>query len=512
MKKFRKLIPFLILALLVLSLSGCNGSSSSSITTNDDTTTDSDTTTSGGSATVTTETRGEATVTKIVLSTSSSSSANVAANSVKHYNCVWNITPETGEYWTYDGNTYDDEEELQADMGLDSSGVYIAHDIRYVPNTLEFSSNAVNKELNGQDTCYVAYYSESLADGSNYILAALPTEYNGQQNVALSTVKAGMTHSASDAYNNPVLHITKPGFYELSGTWNGQIWVDIPDKSVTSDKDTEDDSDAWVTLILDGLTVNCTVAPALVFKNVYEHGDSDSSSVAAKWKSDPFSITSDFSENVGAGILLAAGSTNSLTGTNVARMNKLKINEDDYTSSNVGQYVKAQKKLYKLDAALHSRMSLLIDNYGTTDGTLNITSTNYEGLGSELHMLIESGKVTVSAADDGINVNEDDVSVFTQTGGTLTITSTYGDGIDSNGYVALKNCTLNITAGQSKQNSAGEAGIDAEKDVKIESTANYTWTASSSSNGGGNPREGGNGGPGNAPTPPNNGNFPGQQQ
>ncbi len=503
-RKFQKLIPFLILALLVLSLSGCNGSSSSyninSDTTTDDTTTEDDTTTSGGSATITTETDSDGRViTKIVLSTSSTSSVNVAANSIKNYDCVWNIASDKGEYWTYNGNTYNDEQELQDAMGIDDSGVYIAHDVRYVPNTLNFSGTA-SKATDDNEQCKVAYYSESLAGSSNYILAAIPTDR--------SEYLSNMVHSASDAYNNPVLHITKPGHYALSGTWNGQIWVDIPDESVTSGVDTEDDSNAQVVLILDNLTVKCNVAPALVFKNVYQcASDIDTSSeVSALMANDKYSIGAKLSDGTkdyaGAIILLSAGSTNSLTGTNVARMNKLKINEDDgYTTSNVGQYVKAQKKLYKLDAALHSRQSLIIGNDSTTDGTLNITSTNYEGFGSELHMLIDSGKVNITAADDGINVNEDDVSVFTQTGGTLTITSTYGDGIDSNGYVSLKNCTLNITAGQSKQNSAGEAGIDAEKDVTIDSTVNYTWTASSNSGGGT--------APGNGDNPPA---LPGQQQ
>lgn len=123
-RKFQKLIPFLILALLVLSLSGCNGSSSSynvnSDTTTDDTTTEDDTTTSGGSATVTTETdsSGRA-ITKIVLSTSSTSSVNVAASSIKNYECIWNITSDKGEYWTYNGNTYDDEQDVQDAMGID---------------------------------------------------------------------------------------------------------------------------------------------------------------------------------------------------------------------------------------------------------------------------------------------------------------------------------------------------------------------------------------------------------
>ena len=104
---------------------------------------------------------------------------SVADNSIPIYECVWNVTPESGEYWTYNGDTYDDEQDVQEAMGIDEDeyGVYIAHDIRYIPNTLEFSSETSDmkdKEKTSQgngDKCYVAYYS---GDYSNYILAALP--------------------------------------------------------------------------------------------------------------------------------------------------------------------------------------------------------------------------------------------------------------------------------------------------------------------------------------------------
>ena len=526
MKKFSNLIYFLILAVLVFSLSGCmshtprqygnsnsnNDSSGGGGSSGGDSSTTTD-------LTITTGTRGDwpEQVTTITLSpvSTSSSSVNLADDGIEVYDCVWNVTPEAGEYWTYNGISYDDEQDVQDAMGIEENdtGVYIAYDVRYVPDTLEFSSKTVAKESGGQDQCYVSYYSESLAGSSNYILAALPADNSSN----LTTLKASMTHSASEARKNPVLHITKKGIYALSGTWNGQIWVDIPDETTTSGTDTEDDEDAQVLLILDGLTVNCTVAPALVFKNVYQcASDMDSSSeVSALMANDAFSVgkklADDDEYNAGAVVLLASGKTNTFTGTNVARLNKLKLNDDDYSESDIGNYVKAQKKLYKLDAAFHSRQSIVIgDESSSGSGTLTINS-DYEGLGSELHLLIEGGKVNITATDDGINVNEDDVSVFTQTDGTLTITSTNGDGIDSNGYVSLKSCALIITAGSQAVNSAGEAGIDAERTVTgVDSSGNassgsgvtYTWTASSSSGGnapgGQNPPDGGNGG-----TPPN---------
>ena len=541
MKKFPKIFYLLMLAVLVLSLSGCGSSrsnvsdSSTSVTPapeeqeeeiedeDVDEETEEITTTTEASAKITTETRtgfDNKSVTVIELSMGSGSDSDTkrvkAADetlSVKNY--VWNISADSGEYWTDpDGEIITDEDEVINALASDE-GIYIARDIRYVPDTLEFSSTTVTKERNGNDQCYVSYYNQTADNDKKYILAALPNEYNGQQNVALETVQKAMTHSALDALKNPVLHITKAGIYALSGTWHGQIWVDIPNKTTNSDLKTADDPDAQVILILEGLEVSCDVAPALVFKNVFQcSGDIKTyDEVSALITGDNYSIgeklaySDNYSDNyyAGAVVLLANGTENTLVGTNVARLNELEFNDDDedgYSKSEIGSYVKAQSKMYKFDAALHSRRSIVIGNEETSgsteDGTLTVSS-DYEGIGSELHMLIDSGIVNISANDDGINVNEDNVSVFTMTGGTLNITSNYGDGIDSNGWVALKDCTLNITAGSHAKNANGEAGIDAEKEVygiTVDSSGdnptstegvNYTYTSNQSSTPGNNP-------------------------
>lgn len=75
-------------------------------------------------------------------------------------------------------------------------------------------------------------------------------------------------HDAEEAQANTVVTIRSAGTYRLSGTLSqGQIAIDLGD-------DAEDDPDAVVTLILDGVDVTCTVAPALIFYNVYECGSS----------------------------------------------------------------------------------------------------------------------------------------------------------------------------------------------------------------------------------------------
>lgn len=530
MKKFSKLIPLLILALLVLSLSGCGGSSSSGSGTNSNSNSGSGNNDSGngdnsgndtGTNTEFVDTtnanvsisKGTDGVYKIVLSNgvTSSALADTASETLKAQEYVWHVSPDyAGEYWTNSSGTVMTEKDVLKDV-TSQDGIFVARDIRYVPSYLEFSSTTVKKEQSGEDKCYVSYYSTK-ADGvdtaNKYILAALPADNNN-----LETVKSSMTHSVSDAYHNPVLHITKPGSYDLSGTWQGQIWVDVPDS--------KKDPNAQVILILDGLNVNCTVAPAIVFKKVYECGSGDIASESTLpdiIKGDSFAVADKLANDkylyAGAVVALSAGKTNTVTGTNLARLNNVEINEDYEKVTNsadlIGTFVKAQDKMYKLDGALHSRMSMVITNETTgSDGTLNVTSSNYEGLDSELHMLIDSGKVNVTAADDGINVNEDNISVFTQTGGTLTITSTKGDGIDSNGYAVFgkdKTTVLNITAGNSSSNANGEAGVDSELGTYGLDDITYTYTqASGNDNGGGTPPDfqGGFNAGGTPPTRPN---------
>ena len=53
--------------------------------------------------------------------------------------------------------------------------------------------------------------------------------------------------------------------YRIEGEWHGQIWIDLGDTD-----DTFSNPEAKVTIILNGVDVTCTVAPALVFYSVYE--------------------------------------------------------------------------------------------------------------------------------------------------------------------------------------------------------------------------------------------------
>ena len=103
-------------------------------------------------------------------------------------------------------------------------------------------------------------------------------------------------------------------------------------------------------------------------------------------------------------------------------------------------------------------MNINSESAGT--GVLNITA-DYEGLNTELHLTINGGNVNIFSQDDGINVNEDEVSVLTVNGGSLHICAglgAEGDGVDSNGYLVVNGGTVISAA-----NPAADSGLDSDK-------------------------------------------------
>ena len=236
-------------------------------------------------------------------------------------------------------------------------------------------------------------------------------------------------HSAEDAAATSVVHITQAGTYRLMGSISaGQVWVDLG-------KDAVENASTKVTLVLDNLDITCDVAPAVVFRRVYEcDGD---------WSADTASATVDTSD-AGAVVVIADGSVNNVTGSHVARI--YKDNEE-------------QKKLWKIDGAFYSFMSMNIEGEQDGTGVLNITADN-EGLDSELHLTLNGGNVSIASQNDGINTNEDGVSVTTINGGTLHIVAGLGDegdGIDSNGFLVINGGTVISMA-----NPRSDSGLDSD--------------------------------------------------
>ena len=251
-------------------------------------------------------------------------------------------------------------------------------------------------------------------------------------------------HSPELAAAHKVVHITQPGTYSLSGTLSrGQIAVDLGE-------DAKEDPTAVVTLILNGADITCEVAPAVIFYHVYECGDTENP-------------TKDVDTSMaGANVIIADGTANTIHGAYVARIYK----PDSVVLNDTGTEVEDAKKLHKYDGAFYSRMSMNVDGQEEGTGILTIYAEN-EGLDSELHLTINGGIIHINSGNDGINTNEDGVSVTTVNGGTLNIKVTgetgEGDGIDSNGWLVINGGTVTARA----CSFSGDAGIDSDMGIHI---------------------------------------------
>ena len=258
-------------------------------------------------------------------------------------------------------------------------------------------------------------------------------------------------HSAEEAAAHTVVTITQPGTYRLTGSLTrGQIFVDLGE-------DAKRDPEAVVTLILDNVDITCTVAPAVFFYRVFECNTEwvayDEEEIA-DYQGSPVADTT----AAGANVVIAAGSTNHIDGSHVARIYK------EGTA----------KKLHKYDGAFYSKMSMNIygDN-GDDSGVLNITADN-EGMNSEMHLTIHGGTINIESQDDGINTNEDYVSVTTVNGGSLYIEAgrgAEGDGIDSNGYLTINGGTVCTMSNE----RTPDGGIDADGAITINGGTLYAF-------------------------------------
>ena len=109
-------------------------------------------------------------------------------------------------------------------------------------------------------------------------------------------------HPQEEAQAHTVVNITQPGTYRLSGTLSqGQIRVDLGE-------DAFEDPNAVVTLILDGVDITCTAAPAILFLNVFECDN--------QWSTETATSTVDTSA-AGANVILEDGTVNNIAGSYV---------------------------------------------------------------------------------------------------------------------------------------------------------------------------------------------------
>lgn len=270
--------------------------------------------------------------------------------------------------------------------------------------------------------------------------------YESGKNFTYGEGSEADAHSAEEAASHTVLHITKPGAYSIRGKLSlGQIAVDLGEKA-------KEDPNAVVTLILNGVDITCNVAPAVIFYNVYECASADEEKASKDVDTSA----------AGANVIITDGTVNNVRGSYVARIYKpdsVVLNEDKTEVADA-------KKLHKYDGAFYSKQSINI--FGGKEGTgiLHIQAEN-EGLDSELHLTIHGGNIQIESGNDGINTNEDGISVTTVNGGNLLIKVTgetgEGDGIDSNGWLVINGGTV-IAAACS---DSADAGIDSDMGIHI---------------------------------------------
>jgi hypothetical protein len=237
-----------------------------------------------------------------------------------------------------------------------------------------------------------------ITDGHNLVLNNADSTIDGTK------ISSNPTNGVS--YQNEVLSITQAGTYILSGTLNGQILVSVNEK---------------VTLVLKGVTITARNTNAILFERAYEIDQNNINP-------NSFNVNLD---NVGAKLIIADGSENTVTGAN---------------SQNH-------------DGAIHTSVSLLIAGESKGDGVLNVIGSG-EGIETDKHLFIDGGVIRVVGQDDAINANLENSSIVYVKSGKLLINGGLGqegDGIDCNGYIIIDGGEIISSA------KAGmDSGLDSE--------------------------------------------------
>lgn len=341
----------------------------------------------------------------------SGDSASIGSTPVEEFDYTWHCDPSVA----HDEVKNAPAEYYTGTKPETDAAAYIDHELYYYPELPVGEFKLVDYDGERE---WAYYYTDG--ENSEFIFATLPS--------LGSSLPTQMMHSEAEAAENKVLHITNPGVYSLEGSWRGQIRVDLGDKD-----ETFADENAKVTLILNGADIECSVAPGIVFYSAYECDN--------EWESrESWSAYVDTS-NAGVTVVVADGSENTVSGANIYRMLKTKYKSEDSTDA-----VKVQKKMRKLDGALYSYVTMNITGGKNGDGKLTVNS-GFEGIDSELHLSFIGGNVVINSQDDGVNVNEDGVSVVSFGGGRVEINAglgAEGDGVDSNGYIVIDGGSLSV--------------------------------------------------------------------
>lgn len=329
----------------------------------------------------------------------------------------------------------------------------------------------------------VASNPDTVLSGS---AAAETTSYNAADALTLTFTDSGITGSGSGVeINGTALTISEPGTYLLTGN--------CADGSVKVKKGT-----AGVTLILSDLsltsnsTAPITCGKSSVVTIVAADGTTNTLTDAAQNNDTEYPDNTDAENAVikgkdGAQVVLCgsgsltlnangkngikSGTTDSETAQDASltiRELTLTINAPVNDSINAEQLLNVESGTLTLDAAddtLHCDLVMNIGADGTDGPTITIANA-YEGIEAAA-LNIASGNIDITCQDDCLNAGNSSLTNYdfeiNISGGTLRAYTTAGDGFDSNGTMTISGGDIEVWTA----NAADNQPLDADGGITV---------------------------------------------
>ena len=334
--------------------------------------------------------------------------------------------------------------------------------------------------------CAAGTAADSTATVLSGSAAAEATLYNAADALTLTFTDSGITGSGSGVeISGTALTISEPGTYLLTGS--------CADGSVKVKKGT-----AGVTLILSDLSLtSSTTAPITCGKSsvvtiVAADGTTNTLTDAAQNNDTDYPTNTDAENAVikgkdGAQVVLCgsgsltlnangkngikSGTTDSETAQDASltiRELTLTINAPVNDAINAEQLLNVESGTLTLDAAddaLHCDLVMNIGADGTEGPTLTITNA-YEGIEAAA-LNIASGDIDITCEDDCLNAGNSSLTNYdfeiNTSGGTLRAYTTAGDGFDSNGTMTISGGDIEVWTA----NTADNQPLDADGGITV---------------------------------------------
>ena len=316
--------------------------------------------------------------------------------------------------------------------------------------------------------------------------AAETTSYNAADALTLTFTDSGITGSGNGVeISGTALTISEPGTYLLTGS--------CADGSVKVKKGT-----AGVTLILSDLSLtSSTTAPITCGKSsvvtiVAADGTTNTLTDAAQNNDTDYPTNTDAENAVikgrdGAQVVLCgsgsltlnangkngikSGTTDSETAQDASltiRELTLTINAPVNDAVNAEQLLNVESGTLTLDAAddaLHCDLVMNIGSDGTEGPTITITNA-YEGIEAAA-LNIASGDIDITCEDDCLNAGNSSLTNYdfeiNISGGTIRAYTTAGDGFDSNGTMTISGGDIEVWTA----NTADNQPLDADGGITV---------------------------------------------